>query len=286
MIIYISIYSKIKEGVIEMLKKLATPFIKFWHWIKETAWIQPLLLVGLVLGGVFSISPIVQACSNMQEEADLSFYINNRITMDKADVNDSKVDKLLDGINEAATNQDAEAVTAAKNEVRSISKADKFFLLFYSESCEACKNSVGGFNYLKDNWNKSDAFKSDEDLKLVSIDTKEESVNEKEEYDKKEAFAFVVENNTPFFETVWTVIGDTYYAKSGKISETTLSNFGNAIDNMDSFPEPTLILIDLNSENVIEELMFSISGDGDGAKAMQLMDCWNQTGDFSEIDGD
>ena len=42
-----------------MWKKLATPFVKIWDWIKETAWIQPLLIVGIVFGIIFSISPLV-----------------------------------------------------------------------------------------------------------------------------------------------------------------------------------------------------------------------------------
>ena len=34
----------------KVLKILATPFIAIWRWIKETAWVQPLLIVGLIFG--------------------------------------------------------------------------------------------------------------------------------------------------------------------------------------------------------------------------------------------
>ena len=42
----------------KVLKILATPFIAIWRWIKETAWVQPLLIVGLIFGIIFSIPSI------------------------------------------------------------------------------------------------------------------------------------------------------------------------------------------------------------------------------------
>ena len=61
-----------------MLKKLATPFVKFWGWLKETAWIQPLLIVGVVFAIIFSISPIVQAINDAGNASDQAMDFLNQ----------------------------------------------------------------------------------------------------------------------------------------------------------------------------------------------------------------
>lgn len=42
----------------KFLKVIGTPFIKLWTWIKETAWVQPLLIVGIIFAIIFSIPSI------------------------------------------------------------------------------------------------------------------------------------------------------------------------------------------------------------------------------------
>ena len=41
-----------------ILRKIATPFVAIWRWIKETAWVQPLLIVGIIFAIIFSIPSI------------------------------------------------------------------------------------------------------------------------------------------------------------------------------------------------------------------------------------
>ena len=36
-------------------------FKKIWEWIKSTAWVQPLLIVAIIFGVIFSINTITNA---------------------------------------------------------------------------------------------------------------------------------------------------------------------------------------------------------------------------------
>lgn len=45
----------------KVFKAIGRFFKKIWDWIKTTAWVQPLLIVGIIFGIIFSINPIVNA---------------------------------------------------------------------------------------------------------------------------------------------------------------------------------------------------------------------------------
>lgn len=51
------------------MKKIGNALAKFfgaiWGWIKNTAWVQPLLIVGLIFAVIFSIKPITNTVSDM-----------------------------------------------------------------------------------------------------------------------------------------------------------------------------------------------------------------------------
>ena len=49
----------------KFLKILDTPFVKLWGWIKDTAWVQPLLIVGCIFGVIFSIPYISKGIQNL-----------------------------------------------------------------------------------------------------------------------------------------------------------------------------------------------------------------------------
>lgn len=56
-------------------------FVSIWNWIKNTAWVQPLLIVALIFGVIFSIQPISNAIKAAQQSTkELNFYNSHRIT--------------------------------------------------------------------------------------------------------------------------------------------------------------------------------------------------------------
>lgn len=67
-----------------ILKKIGNFFVKIWQWFKETAWIQVLLIVGVVIGVVVAIPPVVKGINSLVEQnKKVTFYKDNRITYDE-----------------------------------------------------------------------------------------------------------------------------------------------------------------------------------------------------------
>lgn len=277
-----------------MAAKIFSPFIKLWNWIKETAWIQPLLIVGIVFGIIFSISPIVKACSTEDTEKEYTFYADRELKLEKVftDIDNCEAAEVLTNIYNAdlACGENFEKYESAEAKA-AIEKlpAKKFFLMFYSKECDACKNSSEAFEYLVENWgegyfktNKNDSTAAQEKFEMYTINTLEQVKNEE---DKDEvAFPEILENIPEFFEEAGAEVRSSPYYINGKLDATNLTNFSDA--NQDAFPVPSLLLIDFSNASArgYQQLTFTIpgknSGTGAADKAMTLMDCWNGAEDF------
>ena len=271
-----------------MVAKIFSPFIKLWNWIKETAWIQPLLIVGIVFGIIFSISPIVKACSTEDTEKEYTFYADREQSLENVftDVDNCEAANLLTNIYNAELLSEDKGYDAAETQ-EAIDKlpAKKFFLMFYSKDCDSCRNSSEAFEYLFDNWGEG-YFKTkttaQEKFEMYTINTLQE-VKNKEDKDEV-AFPELLENVPEFFENAGAEVRNSPYYINGKIDNTNLTNFSEA--NQDAFPVPSLLLIDFTSAEArgYQQLTFTIPGKngdtGAASKAMTLMDCWNGAEDF------
>ena len=101
-----------------ILRAIGRFFAKIGRWIRDTAWVQPLLIVGAIFGLIFSIPQIVkgiQGISKNQGEAYVRWYTNYSLSLTNAENNKSKVDQLFENIKSGD----------AKDTV-----AEKFFLTF------------------------------------------------------------------------------------------------------------------------------------------------------------
>ena len=64
----------------KIFKAIGGFFKKIWEWIRQTAWVQPLLIVGIIFGLIFSINPIINAIqSAVNASNDGEFYYNHRV---------------------------------------------------------------------------------------------------------------------------------------------------------------------------------------------------------------
>lgn len=280
-----------------MWKKLATPFVKIWDWIKETAWIQPLLIVGIVFGIIFSISPLVSWIQGMQDNTGEAMEYYNRfnvslrgVSADQAD-DTSEAGKLVQNIMTAYNSADA---TERNNAIENL-PAERFFLAFVEEDCTACEEAKGGFEYLEKNFgsgnfvSKTNGTSDNLDFNLVTINVGEE----RNSGDTEDETLFSVFTGTYsfFFETFGGNMFDSEYYIGGHVDETSLETFISA-SSSDTFPTPSILLVDFTTpENGgVRDIMFQVQGkdnrSGDGAKALTLMDCWNKTGDFSLVEND
>ncbi len=245
----------------KVLKAIGGFFAKIWNWIKNTAWVQPLLIVGIIFGVVFSIRPIVdgiQSAINSRNEAQEYFQSNKKSLKDGSK---SAADKLVENIYDTMTS-DAES-----------EYGEKYFLVFVSKTCSECESAYKGIKFLKNN--ASDYNIKNFKLYTIYID----EVTDETTTDKP-AFGKFADRNEGFFNEVGAAIENSiYYSVNQKIDETSLRNFANA--DYEKFETPTFLLID-NTEGRkgVSELMFGLPGSGAMERADLLNDCWNHQGDF------
>src|SRR5574344_2055947 len=134
------------------MSKIFTPFIKLWNWIKETAWIQPLLIVGLVFALVFSISPFVNWINglNSDESSTVSYFEKYQYSLNgilRDDEDKSKAGKLIQNIITATEMAEGDAKAGYVNNKDNM-PASKFFLSFVAKECENCRTAKEGFSLL------------------------------------------------------------------------------------------------------------------------------------------
>ena len=177
-----------------MWKKLATPFVKIWDWIKETAWVQPLLIVGIIFAVIFSIPSITSWVSSWDFGDDTYTWLEkNQLSLEG--ITDREIEGEAAEFFESFNEAQVEWSNGNKNEARQalnkyVGSTNKMFLYFVKENDgqESFKyESEGDEDYwiriaagLKDNFTmeKVDLLKS-MSKKLYPIKEKEFSFSSK-----------------------------------------------------------------------------------------------------------
>ncbi|MFA7700859.1 MAG: hypothetical protein WCX85_03200 [Bacilli bacterium] len=129
----------------KILKAIGALFVRIGHWIKDTAWVQPLLIVGAIFAVIFSIPSITGWIEGLAEDARSSEKYYQKYQRSLAGGETSEADKLIADI------QDGDAKSTI---------GEKFFLVFVSEDCQACKESKEAFEELEKRWTGTLAPKS------------------------------------------------------------------------------------------------------------------------------
>ncbi len=275
-----------------IIKSIGAFFARIWRWIKETAWVQPLLIVGAVFAVIFSIPSLTSWINSMASSGDGSFYSDARraktlegetrwAAEDSDDPYFSVADSMTDLLAAAINETDNEAAVAAVKE----EFGTKFFLLYVGENCEACLNDEGGFETLYDNWKTNFIPTDGRDLNIYTIDSDEISNND-EDYEKTPydtAFKRYLDNwADDFFEPLGSYLYETTpYRVNASIEDSEYTWFSNAEVQGDSiFSTPVTILFDFSDEAIAEErvaeaVFTSLTGDGNYEKADFLLKMWN-----------
>ena len=160
-------------------------FAKIGRWIANTAWIQPLLIVGGIFAIIFSIPYIKQGIENAQNsnqvDEDIEYYKARAISLDGAENHESKMDTLLTYLEE-------DNFEKVKEEF-----GTRFFLTLATEDCAYCKECVAGYTYLNDHFSE---FELEGEFKLYSfmIDTTND--------DGKNLAQMVFEQHEDFFDDI------------------------------------------------------------------------------------
>ena len=273
----------------KILSAIGGFFARIGRWIKETAWIQPLLIVGAIFAVIFAIPHIIDGVKSWFDESDAankyfnkySLSLTNAIEKEGAFVGTSKVDDLFTYIEDGDVEK-----------VKSITKGEKFFIAFVEENNSSCKDLYGGLKMFQDKYNKNDEFKGLEgSFKLITIYT-----DSTEEVDDKDVNLFdrVWSNHYSLFETMadGTYLPNTFYAQNKNYKQ---SNYESAFtsDKLDECPmsAPLLMYFDYTDANNVpnqkvkglSDVIFSVDGSTDLEKARTLKNCWAHTDIFGEL---
>ncbi len=142
----------------KVLRAIGGFFAKIGRWIANTAWIQPLLIVGGIFGIIFSIPYIKSAIENSKidnTDYDYLYYTDHALGLE----DNGRADKLLGYIEEKKF--------ADINE----HFGKKFILTFVKSNCDNCREGVEAYKEVEKNpvgWGV-EGFK----LHTIIVDTKD-----------------------------------------------------------------------------------------------------------------
>ena len=260
-------------------------FKKIWDWIKNTAWIQPLLIVGIIFGVITSIKPIINAAQKHRQKKGSydTFYHNYRLSLAGAANEESEADEFTEYLYNVLENNEVDAFRQKYGD----KTGDKFFVAYVARECVECEDAKTAFAAFKDRLNKLNGYtaETDDPFNMVTIFADEEKYGDSEPKDTP--FYSYFNNHSEFFDAACERLYDTHYfavhqsSCEGKIEDL-------ASVDIEKFPTPTIFLVELNDpeERYITEFMFGVEGSGKDSKAEFLFDCWNHVGEFSARDDD
>ena len=262
-----------------VLRAIGGFFVKIGRWIKETAWVQPLLIVGGIFAIIFSIPYISKWVSSWfsDSNAATAFYKDYKVSLEDAEDNESDADELFRYM--ASDDKSADDIKKW---------GEKFFVVFVQEDCAGCDEIYKGFDVLESNWNEGEfAHEGSEKFKLytIFIDT-EETINDVEENLFQKYFFDRVDY---LFEEVIGVMQESNYVDNYSSSSSYLDDL-QTLDDAEKFASPTVFLYDPSyDENQtqlgVSEVLFTVPGknkeSGAYPIARTLFDCWYHQDIFS-----
>ena len=276
----------------KILSAIGRFFARIGRWIKETAWIQPLLIVGAIFAVIFAIPHIINGVKGWFSDSDSTntFYAQYRYSLTGADkiktgetAGSSQVDKLFTYLADPNAEQDV---------IKMVGK-ERFFIAFIEKDGSSAEDLYKGLKTLRDKWNNAEFandLKDKGSFKLITIYT--DTVNN----DDENLFDQVWVNHYGLFEDLadGNNLPNTYYAKNnGWKAEKYASNFIVSDEKTDECPmsTPLLMYFDFTDDNPntnqtvngISDVIFSVEGDSDVEKARMLKDCWTHSEQFGKI---
>ena len=270
----------------KVLSAIGGFFARIGRWIKETAWIQPLLIVGAIFAVIFAIPHIIDGVKGWFDESDAAnkYFAKYQLALDKADQGkgESEVDTFFTYLEE----RDAETVKSKYGE--------RFFVAFVQEDNSSCKDLYGGLKMFQDKWadKKEGEFKGlAGEFKLLTVYT--DAVNENDE--SVNYFNEVWSNHIELFEDFGRngYLAKTFYAQNKSYTDDNYINsfIGSSDTKTCPMSAPLVMYFDFSSDNPIEnqrivglsDVIFSVDGSSDLEKARTLRNCWAHKDMFGEL---
>jgi len=271
-----------------ILKAINASFTKFWRWIKDTAWVQPLLIVGAIFAIIFSISKFTTWFGTMATGGSASYFTSFRASLENEgkDGIDTEADKLTTMIQKhsfADYGSYDEAQAAMADDIAIYGQ--KFFFIFVESDCDGCTKAEEAFKVLEDGWNTS-TWSVDDGLpfRVHAIFSDEISTNDST-YELDDDQVAFYRYATKFYENdFWAQAAEQLeqapYKENKNIDKTKYDDL--AMGKADEWLTPSIFLVDFTKAAFedgrfgISEVLFGFtSGDSDYTRASLLQDMWN-----------
>ncbi len=264
----------------KVLNAIGGFFVRIWRWIRETAWVQPLLIVGIIFGIIFSIPSIVDGVKSLNEKNNSAetYYKKYKVSISGAEK--SAADKLMKEIKD---NHEGNS-TSLKNQ--------KFFLVFVGSTCSTCESAREAFEYLQGDGKtlmKDDkiTFKtifSDEEIDKGKEDWKKDNTVEEDNSASTQFEAFLI-RNALMIDLFADVAQGSYLKLNNKITEDEISDLEASAVDVTKFKVPTMVLVDFTEDGAGVKDVFIynetlLSGSTKLDKGQYLADAWFGNGMF------
>ena len=290
-----------------ILKGMNASLTKLWRWIKETAWVQPLLIVGAIFAVIFSIPKATSWVQSFGVGTSTAYYMAQKKTLEGETKEIKEISSAADkltyallkwsnfadiGDGEYAT-YDAWRTAFDKSEEKSIIEkagGEKFYLIYVAKDSSSSDEVQEGFETLEDNWGSRYVAEDGRKFAFSTIYTDEDSTNDDDytiEADKTAFNRYLAKfDDLGFFADAGARFDLCPYKKNASLTTSSnYDNFTNAAEKLDasSFIKPTVILVDFSREAFdlgrigVSEVLFGVSGDKSYDKATLLMYMWNHT---------
>ncbi|MCI2111600.1 MAG: hypothetical protein LKK13_04585 [Bacilli bacterium] len=285
-----------------ILKAIGAFFVKIWRWIKDTAWVQPLLIVGAIFAIIFSIPSITTWAKSIGGDTEGAFFKKYQVSLEGEQrvetdgSSSSSADKLMTSLysNTTLAYEGNDGDDAKYEEIDTASYGEKFFVLFVGSDCSGCNTLEPGFKELLDNWNDIYEPTDKGTFKCYTIFTDQDSAND-DDYDAPWDVAFhrMLSNYVPFFNDTEGFLETTPYYIHESPTEENYKYYGQPSISEGKFVIPTILLVDYTkaaqeqNRAGVSEILFggldSLSKSQD--KAEYLMKMWNHTDTDTVGDG-
>ena len=268
----------------KILSAIGRFFARIGRWIKETAWIQPLLIVGAIFAIIFAIPHIIDGVKGWFNESDAAnkFYAQYQLSLSGADdgqfIGTSEVDKFFTNIYEG--NEEAVKKTAG----------ERFFVVFVEKNSSSAKELYSGIKMFRDKFNKNAEFADLEgkfSLKVIYTDTEND--------DDENLFDMTWRNHYSLFEDManGNFLPTTAWAINNSYNEDKYASNFIAKESEDKCPINTPLMmyfnytddytVDNQKVNGLSDVLFTVEGSDKLEKARTLKNCWSHLDKFKEI---
>ena len=281
----------------KVLKVIGTPFIKLWTWIKETAWVQPLLIVGIIFAVIFSIPSITSWVQSWNFGSDTyTFLQNKKLSLEgMTDVPSGQAADFFSSYVSAREKWSNDDKEGARNDMKAyVGDSNKMILFFVAEDDTGASVNEAANYLVNEGWSnlvtaefpEAPAFQ----YQAIFTDQTIDLGDDDDTYKDKNPFAYLWQsaNYQQFVEDAYfvTTVSPYYINLEEASAKTTLKNNAENIVSSSNYTSNlayyvTIDLTDTNTtDNIITNVFFEITGADKYEKAEFLSEAWTNSEDF------